>query len=243
MVPLNVHLGDQTWRDQVDLTTPHFMEMLAESDQFPTTSQPSAGVFEQVFRELAETHDEIVCVLISSRLSGTVQSAQIAATAVADTIHVEVVDSLNASLGCGFQAMHAQRLADAGERAEAIATHAPSPTGTRIFFSKRHHPARRALRIRRPCSLKPLLRIDEAVVPFERTRTRRKAPDAGRIRRTCPASTYRRAALTTPDDAEALYAQSRLSPAIGRVPIAWSGRCLARRSRHAGLAIEVAASE
>ena len=46
MVPLNVHLGDRTWRDQVELTTPEFMELLALHEEFPTTSQPSAGVFD-----------------------------------------------------------------------------------------------------------------------------------------------------------------------------------------------------
>ena len=51
--------GIAPWRDQVELTTPQFMALLAGSEAFPTTSQPAPGVFEHVFRGLAETHDEM----------------------------------------------------------------------------------------------------------------------------------------------------------------------------------------
>ena len=258
MVPLNVHLGDKHWRDQVELTTPQFMELLAGSDQFPTTSQPSAGVFEQAFRELAKTHDEIVCVLISSRLSGTVQSAQIAANAVTGTIHVEVVDSLNASLGCGFQVMHAQRLADAGERAESIATQLRAQSGRYhiIFFVETLDHIRRGGRIGKAASLvgsmlklKPLLRIDEGqVVPFERTRTRRKATEA-LVEFAENLSGIERIAVlhnTTLDDAEALHARiAHLARHQTDVPIALFGPVLGTHVGPGtlGLAIEVTASE
>lgn len=258
MVPLNVHLGDRTWRDQVDLTTPRFMGLLAESEAFPTTSQPSAGVFEQTFRDLAKTHDEIVCVLISSRLSGTVQSAQIAAEAVRDAIHVEVVDSLNASLGCGFQVLHAQRLADAGERAEAIAARLRAQTGRYhiIFFVETLDHIRRGGRIGKAASLvgsmlklKPLLRIDEGqVVPFERTRTRRKATDALVEFAENLSGIERIATLynTTPEDAEALHARvAHLARQETEVPIALFGPVLGTHVGPGtlGLAIEVSASE
>jgi DegV family protein with EDD domain len=258
MVPLNVHLDDHTWRDQIDLTTPQFMELLAGSDEFPTTSQPAAGVFEQAFRELAETHDEIVCVLISSRLSGTVQSAQIAADAVRDIIRVEVVDSLNASLGCGFQVLHAQRLADAGERAETIATRLRAQTGRYhiIFFVETLDHIRRGGRIGKAASLvgsmlklKPLLRIDEGqVVPFERTRTRRKATDALVEFAENLSGIERIATLynTTPEDAEALHARvAHLARQETEVPIALFGPVLGTHVGPGtlGLAIEVSASE
>lgn len=258
MVPLNVHLGDRTWRDQVDLTTPRFMGLLAESEAFPTTSQPSAGVFEQTFRDLAKTHDEIVCVLISSRLSGTVQSAQIAAEAVRDAIHVEVVDSLNASLGCGFQVLHAQRLADAGERAEAIAARLRAQTGRYhiIFFVETLDHIRRGGRIGKAASLvgsmlklKPLLRIDEGqVVPFERTRTRRKATDALVEFAENLSGIERIATLynTTPEDAEVLHARvAHLARQETEVPIALFGPVLGTHVGPGtlGLAIEVSASE
>ena len=217
MVPLNVHIGTDTYRDQVDLSTAQFMELLRTSTDFPTTSQPASGLFEQTFRELAETHDEAVCILISSRLSGTVQSAQIAADAVRDVIRVEVVDSMNGSLGSGFQVLEAHRLAAAGERAEEIAMTLRGRTNRYhvIFFVNTLDHLRRGGRIGKAASLvgsmlklKPLLRLDEGqVVPFERTRTRRKATDAlVEFAENLP-GIERIAVLhnTTPDDAEALY--------------------------------------
>jgi DegV family protein with EDD domain len=258
MLPLNVHLGGRTWRDQVDLTTPQFMELLAHTDEFPTTSQPATGVFEQVFRELAETHDEIVCVLISSRLSGTVQSAQIAADAVKDTIRVEVVDSLNASLGCGFQVLHAQRLADAGERAEPIASQLRAQTGRYhiIFFVETLEHIRRGGRIGKAASLvgsmlqlKPLLRIDEGqVVPFERTRTRRKAI-AALVEFAENLNGVERIGVlhnTTPEDAEVLHARvAHLARQQTEVPITLFGPVLGTHVGPGtlGLALEVSASE
>jgi DegV family protein with EDD domain len=258
MVPLNVHLDDHTWRDQVDLTTPQFMELLAEGGDFPTTSQPSAGLFEQVFRDLAATHDEIVAVLLSSRLSGTVQSAQIAAEAVKDTIHVEVVDSLNASLGCGYQVLHAQRLADRGARAGTIATQIRAQTSRYhiIFFVETLEHLRRGGRIGKAASLvgsmlklKPLLRIDEGqVVPFERTRTRRKAIETLVEFAENLTGIERIGVLhnTTPDDADALHARvAHLARQETEVPITLFGPVLGTHVGPGtlGLAIEVSASE
>jgi DegV family protein with EDD domain len=258
MVPLNVHLGDNTWRDQVDLTTDEFMGLLASGSDFPSTSQPSAGLFEQTFRELAATHDEIVCVLLSSRLSGTVQSATLAAEAVRDTIPVEVVDSLNASLGCGFQTLHAQRLADGATPAEAIARQLRAQTSRYhvVFFVETLDHLRRGGRIGKAASLvgsmlklKPILRIDEGqVVPFERTRTRRKAIDA-LVEFAEHINGIERIGVlfnTTPDDADALHA--RIAPLARHdteVPIALFGPVLGTHVGPGtlGLAIEVSASE
>lgn len=188
VVPLNVHFGDETFRDQLDLTTDEFMDRLARSDSLPTTSQPSAGLFEQTFRELAQDHDEIVCVLLSSLLSGTVQSAQIAASAVADDIRVEIVDSLNATVGCGYQVLNAAGLAARGLDATSIADELRGQQSRYhvIFFVEDLEYLRRGGRIGKAASLvgsmlklKPLLRVDDGVVvPFERTRTRRKAMDS-----------------------------------------------------------------
>ena len=188
MVPLNVHFGNETFRDQVDLSSEHFMRRLEVAETLPTTSQPSAGLFEQTFRKLASDHDEIVCVLLSSHLSGVVQSARIAAEAVADDVRVEVVDSLNATLGCGYQVLQAADLTSKGIDARAIAARLKTQQNRYhvIFFVETLDHIRRGGRIGKAASLvgsalklKPLLRVDEGVVvPFERTRTRRKAINA-----------------------------------------------------------------
>lgn len=185
MVPLNVQFGDESYVDQIELTTDEFMRKLATAGTMPTTSQPSAGVFAETFCELAATHDEIVCVLLSSKLSGTVQSARLAAREVAGVVPVTVFDSLNVSLGCGFQVLRAAKLARQGlEASEIVARLDAERTAYHvIFFVETLEHLRHSGRVSKAASLfgsllqlKPLLRVDEGqVVPFERTRTRNKA--------------------------------------------------------------------
>lgn len=188
VVPLNVHFGDEVYRDQVDITTDEFMVKMAASTKLPTTSQPSVGAFETAFREAGQRAREIVCPVISSRLSGTYQSAQIAAQNVAAEIKVEVVDSLSGSMGLGFQVLRAVELANQGQDAAIIAQVLQNETDRYdvVFFVETLEHLRRGGRITKAAQvvgsalkLRPLLRVDEGkVVPFERTRTRSKAIQA-----------------------------------------------------------------
>jgi DegV family protein with EDD domain len=184
-VPLNVHFGAEVYRDQVDLTSDAFMDRLARARDLPLTSQPSSGLFEETFRRLAVEHDAIVAVHISEKLSGTIQSATIARDAVTDVTSVEVVDSMNATMGLGFLAIHAAELADRGLDAAEIARRLRARTGTVhvVFFVDTLEYLQRGGRIGKAASLvgsllnlKPLLRVDEGqIVPFERTRSRHRA--------------------------------------------------------------------
>jgi len=185
MVPLTVHFGSETFRDQIDLSSQEFMSRLAATSTVPTTSQPSPGLFEETFRQLAVDHDEIVAVLLSSKLSGTLQSAQIAAEAVRDVIAVEIVDTLSGSLGAGLQAIRAAELAGQGItgseiarllRAETNAYHLLFFVDTLEYLQRNGRIGRAAGLVGTLIRLKPLLRVDEGqVVPYERTRTRAKA--------------------------------------------------------------------
>lgn len=239
VVPLNVHFGQQTFRDQVDLSTDEFMARLATSGKLPTTSQPSVGAFETAFRELAKTHDEIVAVLLSSRLSGTVQSAQLAAEGVADAIQVEIVDSLNVSYALGLQAIRATELAATGHSAAEIAAtlHVELTSYHLVFFVETLEHLRRGGRIGKAAqlvgsvlNLKPLLRVDEGqVVPFERTRTRKKAL-AALVNFARDMHGIDRVAViynTTPDDANALIADIAPLNADPDVPIVNFGPVIA----------------
>lgn len=188
VVPLNVHLGNETFRDQVDISTDQFMARMADSSDLPTTSQPSVGAFETAFRDAAEAHNEVVCVVLSSKLSGTYQSAQIAAMNVAEVIKVEIVDSLSISYGLGFQVLRAVELASNGHNAASIAATLRAELNRYqvVFFVETLEHLRRGGRIGKAAQmvgsllqLRPLLRVDEGqVVPFERTRTRSKAMTA-----------------------------------------------------------------
>lgn len=189
VVPLNLHFGDEVFRDQVDITTDQFMEKMSTSDKLPTTSQPSVGAFEATFRTVAAAGaEEIVCPVISSRLSGTHQSAQIAAQNLAGEVRVEVVDSLSGSWGLGFQVLRAVTLASQGWDAARIASTLVNETVNYhvVFFVETLEHLHRGGRITKAAQivgsalkLRPLLRVDEGqIVPFERTRTRGKAIQA-----------------------------------------------------------------
>ena len=110
VVPLNVHFGDQVFRDHVDLTADEFFRRLKASAQLPRTSQPSVGLFEEAYRTLRENGGEIVSVHLSSKVSGTYNSALMAAKAV-DEQAIEVVDSLSTSMALGFMALEGAGIA------------------------------------------------------------------------------------------------------------------------------------
>lgn len=185
VVPLNLHIGDEVFRDQIDISSDQFMELLPNAITPPTTSQPASGLFEETFRALTATHDAIVAVLISSKLSGTYQSAVIARDAIGTTVPIEIIDSLNASLSLGFQVIRAAELAKEGLDAEHIASRLRGSSGEYhlAFFVDTLEYLQRGGRIGRAAALvgsllqlKPILRVDEGqVVPYERTRTRAKA--------------------------------------------------------------------
>lgn len=121
VVPLNVHFGDQVFRDHVDLSADDFFRRLKASAQLPRTSQPSVGAFEEAYRKLREGGDEIVSVHLSSKVSGTYNSALMAAQSVGDG-KIDVVDSLSTSMALGFMALEGAKLASEGKDRQAVAT-------------------------------------------------------------------------------------------------------------------------
>ena len=77
-VPLQVMLNGQTYQDGVNLFRNDFYEMLISSDDFPKTSQPSPQAFVEIFEKAKANQDSVLCILLSSALSGTYQSAKLA---------------------------------------------------------------------------------------------------------------------------------------------------------------------
>ena len=118
VVPLTVHFGDEEYVDGVTITHNEFYEKLIESDVLPSTSQASPAAFEDVFRQVAEAGESAVVITLSSKFSGTYQSAMIAA---ADFDNIHVVDSASVAIGSAILAEMALSLADNGMDAAAIA--------------------------------------------------------------------------------------------------------------------------
>lgn len=119
VVPLTIRFGDREYIDGVTINSREFYEKLVECDDLPTTSQATPASFAGVFRETVEAGDDAVVITVASKLSGTYQSAVIAADEYEGRIFV--VDSTNVAIGGGILAELALRLADQGLSAAEIA--------------------------------------------------------------------------------------------------------------------------
>jgi DegV family protein with EDD domain len=119
LVPLQVMFGDETYRDRVELKPAEFYRKMRFSKVHPTTSQPTLGEFVRVLRDAKAEADEVVAVLLASRLSGTYQSG-LAAGKAAALEGVHFVDSATASLGLGLLALRGAELGESGWSATDI---------------------------------------------------------------------------------------------------------------------------
>ncbi|MFW5961768.1 MAG: DegV family protein [bacterium] len=119
IVPLTVHFEDDTYYDKIDLDNKEFYTMMESSAGTPTTSQPSAGLFIDKYEKLAAEYDQIISIHISAALSGTCESARLAAAQLED-IEVEIIDSRSTSTGLGYMVLLAAELIKAGKEIEEI---------------------------------------------------------------------------------------------------------------------------
>jgi len=118
VVPLTINFDGREYIDGVTIDHKKFYELLVESDILPTTSQASPAAFADIYKQVRANGDQAVVLTVSSQLSGTYQSAVIAAE---DYPEIQVVDSLNVAIGTGILAEYALQLANRGLDAEHIA--------------------------------------------------------------------------------------------------------------------------
>jgi DegV family protein with EDD domain len=114
VVPIYIRFGDKIYRDRVDIQNSEFYKMLQTSPTHPATSQPNPEDFAGVFSECLKTSDSIVSIHISSRISGTFNSASLAKKMLRESQAIEVIDSKFNSAGSGLVVLAAARLAQAG---------------------------------------------------------------------------------------------------------------------------------
>ena len=120
IVPLTVYFGTEEFIDGVTIDKRQFYARLAESKELPTTSQATPAAFAKVFDEVTRAGDSAVVITIASKLSGTYQSACIAAEEYGN---IHVVDSKNAAIGSGILAEYALECARRGMSADELAAH------------------------------------------------------------------------------------------------------------------------
>lgn len=122
VIPLNVNFGpDEIYRDGVDLSPQQFYRKLGEASTLPTTSQPSPELFAAAFAQARAAGDQVVAVLLSGALSGTMQSARLGAQLAGYEDGVFLIDSRTVTLGEKLLVEQAVRMRDCGMQAEEIA--------------------------------------------------------------------------------------------------------------------------
>lgn len=118
MIPMEVRFGDEEFLDGVNLTHRQFFEKLIECEELPKTSQINAFQFEERFTELTANGDQVIAIILSSKLSGTYNSAREASKNFAGKVFV--IDSLNACIGERVLCQYALRLIKEGWTADKI---------------------------------------------------------------------------------------------------------------------------
>lgn len=185
MVPLKVLFGDETFLDWIDLPPARFFSKLAESKVFPKTSQPSPADFLEVYGRLADQGcDSIVSIHLSAALSGTYQSASLAAQD--SPIPVHVIDSRKVTQGVALMVQAAVEARDEGLSGEAVAARlegiADSMTllfvlDTLEYLVKGGRAGKAAGLAASLLNIKPVLEVNSegAVEPFKKVKGRKKA--------------------------------------------------------------------
>jgi len=184
VVPLKVHFGRTAYQEGVDIDNRQFYQLLGEAEELPTTSQPSAGEFHEVYSRLTANGDSVISIHISSKLSGTCQSAM-AAKAMLPEADITVVDTLSVSMGQGMIVLAAAEAVQKGKtRDEVRGLVERVINGMEILFvvdtleylQKGGRIGGAAAFLGTLLNLKPVLEIRNGrVEPLERVRTRRKA--------------------------------------------------------------------
>ncbi|MHB8070645.1 MAG: DegV family protein [Candidatus Cryosericum sp.] len=134
MVPLYVRNGDKVYREQVDILPEQFYKQERQGVVYETAQTNPADLV-NVFRPIVEAGDEVVCVLISSAISGSVNAAHVAAQTLGAEDRITIVDSLESGFGEAYLGRTAKSMADAGEsRSEVVKALADIRSRTRTYF-------------------------------------------------------------------------------------------------------------
>jgi len=184
VVPCNVHFGERTYRDGIDLTSEEFFVKLVSSPVMPTTSQPSVGVFQETYRRLAKETNQIISINLPAKLSATLNSARLAAQSLPE-VEIAIVDSTQVCMAQGWLVIIAARAARQGMGlADIVALVEDTiPRLRLIAFLDTLEYLQKGGRIGKASALlgtllkvKPLIQVlNGEALPLENVRTRQKA--------------------------------------------------------------------
>ena len=184
MIPLSVVFGNETYREEIDITATEFFAEMKKEDKLPTTTQPPIGLFVEKFEELAKDYDAVICIHLSSGISGTFQGS-ITAGEMVDNIDVYNFDSEITCRVQGFYVLEAAKMAQQGESPEKIMARLDEmKKSVRAYFMVDDLTnLQRGGRLSSAQALlgsllqvKPVLHFEDKVIaPFEKVRTKKKA--------------------------------------------------------------------
>ena len=171
ILPLAIRFGDTEYLDGVTISHHEFYEKLIESDTLPTTSLVSPAAFEEVYARAVADGETVIAITISGRLSGTYQSATIAAEDFAGKVFV--IDSYNATIGEGILVRYALLLKDQGLSAKEIVgileaskeqIHTLGVLDTLEYLKKGGRISKSVAMIGGMLSIKPVVTVEDGVV-------------------------------------------------------------------------------
>lgn len=184
VVPLNVTFGSDTFQDGVDITPPQYLQRLTQEKDLPKTSQPPSTRFASVFSEAIDRGMDVLCITLSSELSGTYNSARLAAEEF-DAEHIRVVDSRSTTMQLGWIVIEAARAVQSGAGLDEAALRATEAIGRANCFAvlqtldyvyKGGRIGRASHIVGSALGIKPVLNfVDGILTPIERVRTWKKA--------------------------------------------------------------------
>ncbi|WP_163099312.1 DegV family protein [Peribacillus alkalitolerans] len=184
MVSLNVIIGGESYREEVDLSANEFFEEVKNADKLPTTSQPPIGDFITKYEELSKDYDAVISIHLSSGISGTFQGA-VSAGDMVEGIEVFPFDSEISCRVQGFYVIEAAKMANEGKNPEEILARLDEmKKSVRAYFmvddlahlQRGGRLSSAQAFIGSLLQVKPLLHFqNKVIVPFEKIRTRKKA--------------------------------------------------------------------
>ncbi|MFB0559025.1 MAG: DegV family protein [Dehalococcoidales bacterium] len=187
VVPLTVSFGRESFLDRITMTTDEFYHRLTHDAAWPTTTQPPPGDFVEVYNKLAKETDEILVITLSTKLSGTYQSALNAKGMVEKQCRIEVIDSETVVMGLGLIVIAAAKAAQAGTNLDGLAdlvrramsrSHAVMLFDTLKYLAKGGRIGKAQGLLGSLLSVKPILTIrDGEVSPLTRMRSRAAGMD------------------------------------------------------------------
>ena len=113
MLPITVNFGEESYRANIDISNEEFYEKLAAAEELPHTAQITPAQFQEIFMPYKESGDDVVCLFISSKMSGTLQSARVAAN-ILGAENILLPDTLHVTFALGLLVEEAVKMRDAG---------------------------------------------------------------------------------------------------------------------------------